>query len=153
VHPRVRGFCASSIVASLALASGCGLVGPSCTTEDVAFLNVSGRVAPGETVTHTVVSPKSSNLVIRLSWADLAATLGLSATITNCGGHIGCSMDTFRPSPGPGGSSSTTQWPPGLREITVDGWQGKTYLVEITTEADRDVSYTLQVTYHIACER
>jgi hypothetical protein len=37
--------------------------------------------------------------------------------------------------------------------MTVDGWQGKTYRVEITTDGERDVSFTLQVTYHIACER
>ena len=153
MHALISRLRAASIAASVALLSGCGLVGPSCTNEDVTFLNVSGDVAPGQTASYTVVSPKNSNLVMRLSWSDVAATLGLRATITNCGGHVGCSMDTFRPSPGPGGPSIATPWPPGVREMTVDGWQGKTYRVEITTDGERDVSFTLQVTYHIACER
>lgn len=140
------------LVASLALAS-CGLTGPSCINEDVTFLNVSGQVSAGGSATYTVVSPKSSNLLMRLTWPDHAATLRLRATITACGGHVGCHLDTFNPSFGPGGSSATPQpWPPGLREMIVDGWKGKTYLVEVTTDSERDVTFALQVTYQIHCE-
>jgi hypothetical protein len=144
---------AGCFVVSLALSNGCGLTGPSCTDEDVAFLNVSGHIAAGVSASYTVVSPKSSNLVMRLTWPDPTATLDLRATITACGGHVGCSMDTFRPSFGPGGSSPVPQpWPPGVREMVVDGWQGKTYRVEIATDSERDVNFTLQVTYHNRCE-
>lgn len=149
--PVMRAGC---IVAGLGLASaGCGLVGPSCTEEDVTVLNVSGHVAGGASAAYTVVSPKSSNLLIRLTWPDTAATLGLRATITACGGHVGCSMETLIPPFGPGGPSPVPQpWPPGLREMLVDGWKGKTYLVEITTDSQHDVRFALQVTSQIRCE-
>ncbi len=76
------------------------------------------------------------------------------ATITDCGGHTGCSMTTFTPAPGPGGSSPVPQpWPPGLREMLVDGWKGKTYRVEIAGDAVREASFTLEVNYQIRCER
>jgi len=145
---------AGFLVTSLALASGgCGLVGPSCIDEDGTVMSVSGHVAPGGSATYTVVSPKSSNLLMRLTWPDSTATLGLRATITACGGHVGCSMDTFSPPFGPGGPSAVPQpWPPGLREMLVDGWKGKTYRVEITTDSQREVSFALQVTYQIHCE-
>jgi hypothetical protein len=137
----------------MALASGCGIVGPSCTEEDVTILNVSGYVAAGTSATYTVVSPKSSNLLIRLTWPDTAATLGLRATITACGGHVGCRMDTLVPPFGPGGPSPIPQpWPPGLREMLVDRWKGKTYLVEITADGQQDASFALEVTYQIRCE-
>jgi hypothetical protein len=148
-----RTLRAGSLAASLALASGCGIVGPSCRDESGAVLNVNGQAAVGGTVSHTVVSPKDSNLRLRLTWPDTAATLGLRATITACGGHTGCLMDTFTPPFGPGGPSPVAQpWPAGLREMVVDGWQGKTWLIEITNPGDRDASFTLQVTYQIACE-
>jgi hypothetical protein len=145
---------AGCCIASLALAgSGCGVVGPSCTEEDVIILNARGLAAADGTVTYTVVSPRSSNLLIRLTWPDTAATLGLRATIIACGGHVGCRMDTFVPPFGPGGPSPIPQpWPPGLREILVDGWKGKTYVVEITGDSRRDASFTLEVTYQIRCE-
>ena len=82
----------------------------------------------GGTIGHAVVSPKSSNLLIRLTWTDIEATLGVSATITDCGGHTGCAMATTTPPPGPGGSSPVPlPWPAGVREMLVDGWRGKTY--------------------------
>jgi hypothetical protein len=143
------------LVAGLALGSAaCGIVGPSCTDETGVILNVTGQVPGGGRATYTVVSPKNSNLRMRLSWPDTTATLGMRATITACGVHVGCTMDTLVPSFGPGGPSPTPQpWPPGLREMEVDGSQGKTWLVEITTDSERDVSFTLQVTYEIRCER
>jgi hypothetical protein len=146
--------CRAYLVAGLTVAgTGCGIVGPSCIDEDGTVVNVNGHVAAGATATYTVVSPKSSNLLIRLTWPDSAATLGVRATITACGGHVGCSMDTFVPPFGPGGSSPIPQpWPTGLREMVVDGWQGKTYRVEITSDRDYETSFTLQVTYQIHCE-
>ena len=146
---------AGCLVVSLALAqSGCGLVAPSCTDEDGKILSVTGQVAARGTATYTVVSPKHSNLLFRLTWPDAAAILALSATITACGAHTGCQMDTVRPPFGPGGSSPVPQpWPPGLREMLLDGTRGKTYLVEITSEAERDAQFALAVTYQIRCER
>jgi hypothetical protein len=147
----VRATC---LIVNLAATSACGIVGPSCTDESRALLNVSGQVAVGGTSAHTVISPKNSNLRMRLTWPDTAATLGLRATITSCGGHTGCVMDTVTPPFGPGGSSPVPQpWPPGLREMLVDGWQGKTWFIEVTNPGDRDASFTLQVTSEIACER
>ena len=134
--------------------TGCNLVGPSCNDEDGAVLDVSGDVPAGGTVSHTVVSPKSSNLVMRLQWPETAVTLGLRATITACGGHPGCQMISTTPPFGPGDSSPVPQpWPPGLREMEVDGWEGKTYRVDVTNESDRAARYTLQVSYKIRCER
>ena len=147
----VRAGC---LIASLAAASGCGLIGPSCTDESGAVLNVNGQVAAGGTASHTVISPKHSNLRMRLTWPDTAATLGLQATITSCGGHTGCQMVTVTPPFGPGGSNPVPQpWPAGLREMVVDGWQGKTWLIAVANSGDRDASFTLQVTYQITCER
>ena len=145
---------AGCLAASLVMASGCGIVGPSCTDESGTVLSVSGDVAVGATVSHAVISPKHSNLRMRLTWPDTAATLGLRATITSCGGHTGCLMDTVTPPFGPGGPNPVPQpWPAGLREMVVDGWQGKTWLIEVTNVGDRDANFTLQVTYQIACER
>jgi hypothetical protein len=101
-----------------------------------------------------VASPKNSNLRMRLTWLDAQATLGVSATTTNCGVHTGCAMDTQRPSFGPGGSSPVPQpWPAGIREMLVDGSRGKTYRVDITGDAARAATFTLDVTYEIRCER
>jgi hypothetical protein len=145
---------AGCVAVSLAVATGgCGLIGPSCTDESGAVLNVSGQVGNGRTATYTVTSPKSSNLLMRLTWPDTAETLGLRATITACGGHTGCQMNSVTPSFGPGGSSPVPQpWPPGLREMLVDGWKGKTYLIEVTSGGDREASFALAVTYQIRCE-
>ena len=149
-----RIIAAGCLTASLGAASACGIVGPSCTDESGAVLNADGQVAVGGTVGHTVTSPRSSNLRMRLTWPDTAATLGLRATITACGGHTGCLMTTVTPPFGPGGSNPVPQpWPAGLREMVVDGWQGKTWLIEVTNPGDRDASFTLQVSYQISCER
>jgi hypothetical protein len=100
-----------------------------------------------------MVSPKSSNLFIRLIWDPLEATLGLSATIISCGGHTGCAMGTITAPFGPGGSSPTPlPWPPGVREMQVDGWKDKTYLVEIAGDPLREATFTLSVVYDISCE-
>jgi hypothetical protein len=117
-------------------------------------LNANGQVVAGGVSTYEVVSPKHSNLVMRLTWTDLETTLGLRATIINCGEHGGCSMNTSTPTFGPGGSSPIPQpWPPGLREMLVDGTRGKTYRVEVTGDENRDASFALAVTYKITCER
>jgi len=134
--------------------AGCGIVGPSCNDETASVFSVSGQVAPDGVASYSVTSPKNSNLVIRLTWPDTTTTLGLKATITDCGGHTGCSMITMTPTFGPGGSSPVPQpWPPGLREMRVDGWKGKSYRVDVTGDGARDASFTLDVSYRITCER
>jgi hypothetical protein len=144
------------VVLVLALAVpglGCGLVGPSCRDETGSVLTTDGHVTAGAVTSFSVRSPKSSNLVMRLTWPDTAATLGFRATITDCGGHAGCSMLTATPPFGPGGSSPVPQpWPPGVREMRVDGWVGKAYRVEIAGDPERDAAFTLNVAYRIACE-
>ena len=146
--------CRSRDIAGLLLlfAASCGVVGPSCVDETGPVLGTSGRLVAGATATYVVISPKHSNLVIRLTWSDAAATLGLRATITNCGGHVGCIMSTVEPASGPGGPSPSQPWPPGLREMVVDGWAGKTYRVEVGGDQARDGDFALAVTYKIACE-
>jgi len=130
-----------------------GVLGPSCSDQSGGVLMTEGVAPMAGTNRHTVVSPKSSNLLIRLTWTDMQATLGVSATITDCGGHTGCVMATSTPPPGPGGSSPIPQpWPPGVREMLVDGWRGKTYRIDITGDSNRDATYALTVTYRIACE-
>jgi len=137
-----------------ATGAGCDVVAPSCRDETGGVFAIDAQVPAGGVATYTVTSPKSSNLVMRLTWPETAATLGFSATITDCGGHTGCMMITAMPPFGPGGSSPAPQpWPPGLREMVVDGWQGKAYRVEITGDPNRDTPFALNVTYRITCER
>ena len=138
----------------LALGSaGCGVFGPSCVDENGPVLNTSGVVRAGEVAAVNVRSPKSSNLILRLQWDTHDRRLGLRATITDCGGHVGCAMLTSSPSRGPGGPSPVIQpWPPGYVEMLVDGWEGKTYLVEVIGASDADIAYRLEVVYDIACE-
>ena len=144
----------AAIVAVAGLNAGCGILGPSCTDERGAVFNRNDQVAAGAMNTYVVASTRHSNLVMRLTWTDPGATLALRATIIDCGEHIGCSMGTITPPFGPGGSSPTPQpWPPGLREMQADGTRGKTYRVEVTGDASRDASFTLDVTYRIDCER
>lgn len=132
---------------------GCGIVGPSCRDESGTVLNASGQVRAGDVSAYDVVSPKHSNLMMRLTWTDPNATLGFRAIMTSCGEHVGCVMDTITPPFGPGGSSPTPQpWPSGVREMLVDGTRGKAYRIEVTGDADRDASFALSVTYSIACE-
>ena len=129
---------------------GCGIVAPSCRDESGSVLNASGQVTAGGVSAHEVVSPRHSNLVMRLTWTDPNATLGLRATIISCGEHDGCSMGTSTPAFGPSGSSPIPQpWPAGFREMLVDGTRGKTYRVDVTGDADRDTSFTLAVLYTI----
>ena len=136
------------------LSAGCGLIGPSCNDESGVVLQAAGQVPAGGVTSYTVISPRDSNLLMRLTWPDITATIGMRATITACGGHIGCSQVTSIPSFGPGGSSPVPQpWPPGLREMVVDGWRGKTYRVEVTGDDVRDASFRLDVSYQIRCER
>jgi hypothetical protein len=141
------------IVAVVVSVSCRGILGPSCTDESGDVLRIDSLVPMSGTSAHTVVSPKSSNLVIRLTWTETQATLGVSATIIDCGGHTGCVMTTTTPPPGPGGSSPIPQpWPPGVREMLVDGWRGKTYRIDVTGDAARDTAFALMVTYRITCE-
>jgi hypothetical protein len=145
----------AALVVCVVATSTCSgsILGPSCRDEQGNVLIESGLVAAHGTVAYTVASPKSSNLIIRLTWDQPDATLDLSATITDCGGHTGCSKDRLTPSFGPGGPSPTPlPWPPGVREMQVDGWQGKTYRVEIGGDPLRDASYRLSVVYDISCE-
>ena len=43
--------------------------------------------------------------------------------------------------------------PMGQREMVVDGWEGKTWSIEIANPSEQEVPFTLQVNYEIACER
>jgi hypothetical protein len=141
------------IVTAVVSVSCRGILGPSCTDESGDVLRSEGIARMSGTSAYTVVSPKSSNLLIRLTWADTQATLGVSATITNCGEHAGCRMETTTPPPGPGGSSPIPQpWPPGLREMLVDGSRGKTYRIDVAGDSARDATFALTVTYRITCE-
>ncbi len=143
-------FLAASTLAGVA---GCGLTGPSCRDETGAVFHATSEVAPGGLSSFSVTSPKSSNLVLRLAWPDTSATLGVSATITDCGGHAGCAIITVTPPFGPGGSSPVPQpWPAGLREMQVDGWKGKTWRIDVTGDPVRAAAFTLDVSYLIQCE-
>ena len=148
----VRSF--GVLFATLVVSVSCrAILGPSCTDESGDVLRREGVARVSETSAYTVVSPKSSNLLIRLTWTDVQATLGVRATITDCGGHTGCAMATATPPPGPGGSSPVPQpWPAGVREMLVDGWRGKTYRIDITGDPTRDATFALTVTYRITCE-
>ena len=87
------------IVVCATFTSACSpsILGPSCRDEQGAVLNVAGSLTVRDTVAYTVVSPKSSNLIMRLTWDQLDATLGLRATIIDCGGHTGCLKTTIAP--------------------------------------------------------
>lgn len=139
--------------AAISLSTACGIVGPSCTDESGPVLNADGQVGIGGTASYEVISRQHSNLIMRLTWTDLAAVLGLRATIVSCGEHVGCGMDTVSPPFGPGGSSPIPQpWPAGLREMTVDGTRGKRWHIEIAGDPQRAASFALAVTYDISCE-
>jgi hypothetical protein len=148
----VRSF--GVLIATVVVSVSCGgILGPSCTDESGDVLKSEGTARMSGTSAYTVVSPKSSNLLIRLTWTDIQATLGVSATITDCGVHTGCRMETTTPPPGPGGSSPIPQpWPPGLREMLVDGSRGKTYRIDVAADPTRDATFALTVTYRITCE-
>jgi hypothetical protein len=76
----VRSF--RVLIATMVVSVSCrGILGPSCTDESGDVLKSEGVARMSETSAHTVVSPKSSNLLIRLTWADTQATLAVSATI------------------------------------------------------------------------
>jgi hypothetical protein len=150
--PMNTGVC---VVVAFALAGNlaCGIIGPSCNDETGAVLTANEEVRASAERFFDVVSPKHSNLVMRLTWTDPNAELALRATITNCGDHVGCSMDTAVPSFGPGGSNPVPQpWPKGLREMEVDGMRGKTWRVAVSGDPARDASFALAVSYKITCE-
>ena len=145
----------SLVVAVLVVAGsfGCGIIGPSCMDETGLLLNANADAAAGTETFFEVVSPKHSNLVMRLTWTDPGTELAMKATIIDCGGHVGCSKVTVGTPFGPGGSSPVPQpWPTGLREMEVDGWRGKTWRIAVTGDTARDATFTLAVSYKIACE-
>ena len=143
-----------ALLVLLPLSPACNLAGPSCRDESGAVLDVTGQVGAGGVASYSVTSSRNSNLILRLTWPDTAATLAMRATITACGTHTGCSMISSVPSFGPGGSSPTPQpWPPGLREMQVDGSKGKSYHIEVAGDAARDATFTLTVRDSIVCER
>ena len=118
-------------------------------------VSVDGFVNAAQSVTSSVTSPRGSNLLFQLSWTDTDATLGLSATVTNCGEHAGCLMNTYTPSTfRSGGTSGPTPqpWPPGLREMLLDGSRGKTYRIDIAGDPVRATTFSLRVSYRITCE-
>ena len=144
-----------SIVVACALTGnlGCGIIGPSCNDESGTVLTSNEEVRAGAEKFYDVASPRHSNLVMRLTWTDPDTELLMRATITNCGEHVGCSMDTIGPSFGPGGSSPVPQpWPKGVREMEVDGTRGKTWRIAVTGDQVRHAEFTLAVNYKIACE-
>jgi len=149
-----RPIAASLAVALLPVLGGCHHpLAPSCREESGTVLQVTGDVPADGVATYVVVSPKNSNLSMRLTWPDASATLDMRATITDCGAHVGCLMTTVKPAFGPGGSSPVPQpWPPGLREMDVDGTKGKTYRVEVVGDPARAATFTLHVRYLITCE-
>jgi hypothetical protein len=145
----------SLVVAALVVtgSSGCGVIGPSCIDETGVLLNATAEASASTEKVFEIVSPKHSNLVMRLTWTDPNAQLAMNATIIDCGGHIGCSKVTVEPPFGPGGSSPVPlPWRAGLREMEVDGWRGKTWRIVVTGDAARDASFTLAVSYKISCE-
>jgi hypothetical protein len=148
---RLRSLVVTALV--LAGSSGCGVIGPSCMDETGLLLNANEDARAGTERVFDVISPKHSNLVMRLTWTDPTAELAMNATIIDCGGHVGCAMVTVQPPFGPGGSSPVPQpWPTGLREMEVDGWRGKAWRIAVTGDSARDASFTLAVSYTIACE-
>ena len=76
---------------------GCGVIGPSCMDETGLLLNANEDARAGAERFFDVISPKHSNLVMRLTWTDPNAELAMHAPIIDCGGHVGCSMVTVRP--------------------------------------------------------
>jgi hypothetical protein len=137
----------------IAGSSGCSIIGPGCMDETGILLNTIADAPAGTERFFEVISPKHSNLVMRLTWTDPNAELAMNATITDCGGHVGCSKISVGTPFGPGGSSPVPQpWPTGLREMEVDGWRGKAWRIAVTGDATRDASFTLAVRYKIACE-
>lgn len=152
-HPDLTRALAVLVCATATSVCSPSILGPSCRDEQGTVLIESGSVPARDMVAYTLISPKSSNLIMRLTWDQLDATLGLSATIIDCGGHTGCLKGTITPPFGPGGPSPTPlPWPPGVREMEVDGWKDKTYRVEIAGDSLRDASFRLSVVYDISCE-
>jgi hypothetical protein len=150
----IAGDVFRGLVAGLVILSsvGCGIVAPTCSDETGGVLHATEHVASAGVAAFEVMSPKHSNLVIRVIWPETAATLGLRATIVSCGDHAGCRMDTLTPAPGPGGSSPNLPWPSGLREMLVDGTRGKSYRVEVLGDPVHTTTFILTVSYVIACE-
>lgn len=116
-------------------------------------MTTTEQVDAGAIRSFEVVSAQHSNLVMRLSWSDHSAVLGIRATITSCGEHLGCVMDTLVATAGPGGPSPTPQpWPTGTLEIEGDGTRGKAYRIDVIGDPARAAAFSLQVSYHAACE-
>jgi hypothetical protein len=74
-----------------------GVLGPSCTDESGGVLRTEGVLQMDGTSSHTVASPKSSNLLIRLTWTDIQATLGVAPRLRTAVGIRGAQWQ--RPHP------------------------------------------------------
>jgi hypothetical protein len=126
------------------LTSACGTpFGPTgCKEETGTVFDVSGTVPPQGTASYFVTSPWSSNLVMKLTWQDAGATLGLRATIVECGGHTGCFM-----------LATTARDRVKLEQgLLVDGWVGKTYRIDVLGDAAQALAFQVVVVYDISCE-
>ena len=133
--------------------TACGTIGPTCVDLDEILMTRTDQVDAGAIRSFEVVSAQHSNLIMRLSWTDHSAALSMRATITSCGEHRGCAMDTLVPAFGPGGPSPTPQpWPAGTLEIEADGTRGKAYRIDVIGAPERVTEFTLQVKYHSVCE-
>jgi hypothetical protein len=91
--------------------SACGIIGPSCVDLDEILMTTTAKVDAGEIRSFDVVSAQHSNLLMRLSWSDYSAALGMRATITSCGHHVGCQMVPLVPTFGPDPSPTPQPWP------------------------------------------
>jgi hypothetical protein len=129
-------------VLSVGLVSCAGCAGgpfaPSCDRQTGTVLDVASSLAAVATIEYAVTSPRHSNLIVHLTWSDVSATLGLRATLTGCGDHVGCQIGLASNATGPGR---------GDLRLTVDGTRGKQSRIDVTGDAAREQSFTLRVTF------
>ena len=129
-----------ALALALSTSSGCngGPLTPSCKRRTGPVLT---EIDPLVQVAHTttsfeVTSPQSSNLIIAVTWTNRDADLDVSATIIECGAHIGCQL----------GYAQMALKPQALfRELLVDGSEGKRYRINVSS--DRETVFTIRVTY------
>ena len=115
---------------------GVGVFVLGCNNESGSVADFSGIVSAGRVESFTVTSPKSSNLVMVLSWTD-AGSLRLEATITDCGVQTGCDMFT-RPA---------TEYQANSVRLQVDGSRGKQYRIDVIGDSNEATAFQLHVTY------
>lgn len=128
------------VLAALPFIADCtgGPLGPQCERETGTVLDTAASVRAGATVGYDVTSPRHSNLIMVLTWPDPSATLGLRATMTACGEHVGCQLGLVTLAV-PAGAGSV--------RLLVDGTRGKQYVVDVIGDAARQQSFTLRVTF------